>query len=41
MKEYSKDKESSYLMYLDANDLYEWAMSQRLIVNGLKWERYF
>ena len=24
-------------MYLDANDLYRWAMSQKLPVNGLKW----
>ena len=24
-------------MYLDANNLYEWAMSQKLPVNGFKW----
>ena len=24
-------------MYLDANDLYGWAMSQKLPVNGFKW----
>ena len=24
-------------MYLDANNLYRWAMSQKLPVNGLKW----
>ena len=25
------------LMYLDANNFYEWAMSQKLPVNGFKW----
>ena len=28
---------SSYLEYLDANNLYGWGMSQILPVNGLKW----
>ena len=37
MKNYDKDKESSYLEYLDANNLYEWAMSQKLPVNGFEW----
>ena len=37
MKNYDKNKESSYIQYLDANDLYGWAMSQKLPVNGFKW----
>ena len=30
-------KEFSYIKYLDANNLYGWAMSQKLPVNGFKW----
>ena len=37
MKNYDKDIISSYLTYLDANNLYGWAMSQKLPVNGFKW----
>ena len=36
MKNYDKDIISSYLTYLDANNLYGWAMSQKLPVNGFK-----
>ena len=36
MKNYDKNKESSYIEYLDVNNLYEWAMSQNLPVNGFK-----
>ena len=37
MKEYDKDKPSKYIMYLDANNLYGWAMSQYLPTGGFKW----
>ena len=37
MKNYDKNKESSYIQYVDANNLYGWAMSQKLPVNGFKW----
>ena len=37
MQNYDKDVISSYLIYLDANNLYGWAMSQKLSVNSLKW----
>ena len=37
MKNYDKNNESSYIEYLDANNLYGWAMSQKLPTNGFKW----
>ena len=37
MKNYDENKESSFLMYVDANNLYGWAMSKKLPVDGLKW----
>ena len=37
MRNCDKNKESSYIQYLDANNLYGWAMSQKLPVNGFKW----
>ena len=37
MNNYDKSIESSYLMDLDANNLYGWGMSQKLPVNGFKW----
>ena len=39
MKNYDKNAESSYLVFLDANNLYGCAMSQKLPVNGLKWAK--
>ena len=38
MKAYNKDeKESSSLQYLDANNLHEYPMCQKLRVDGFKW----
>ena len=37
MKNYDKNKESSYIQYIDANNLCGWAMSQKLSVNSVKW----
>ena len=39
MKNYNKDKEKSFLQYSDDNNLYDWAMSQKLPVNGFKWKK--
>ena len=37
MKDYNKDEEESFLEYLDANNLYGWAMSEPLPVDGFDW----
>ena len=37
MKKYNPKKESKYIIYLDANNLYGWTMSQPLPTNGFKW----
>ena len=37
MKEYKEKAPSKYIMYLDANNLYGWAMSQYLPTGGFKW----
>ena len=36
MKNYDKNKESSYIQYLDANNLHGWEMSQKLPAGGFK-----
>ena len=36
MKNYNKKKESQHIQYLEANNLYGWAMSQKLPVNDFK-----
>ena len=36
MKSFDKNNEPSYIEYLDANNLYRWAMSQKLFVKGFK-----
>ena len=37
MKNDDKNTNSSYLTCLDANNLYGWAVAQKLPVNGLEW----
>ena len=37
LKNHDKNIESSYIEYLDANNLYGWAMSKKLPVRGFKW----
>ena len=37
MNNFYKSIESSYLMYLDANNLYWWEISKKLPANGFKW----
>ena len=37
MKSYDSIKESKFIKYLDANNLYSWAMSQYLPYCGFKW----
>lgn len=37
MNDYDKSQANSYLIYLDANNLYGWAMSQYLPVGGFQW----
>ena len=37
MKEYDEKALTKYIMYLDANNLYGWAMSQYLPTGGFRW----
>ena len=40
MKSYDKSIDLLNLMYLDANNLYEWAMSQKHPVHNFEWVEY-
>ena len=37
MNNYDANQETSYLQYLDANNLYGWSMSKKLPVNNFEW----
>ena len=37
MKDYDPNKPSKFIQYLDANNLYGWAMSQKLPRSGFTW----
>ena len=37
MNNYDENEESSYIQLFDANNLYDWAISQKLPVNNFKW----
>ena len=37
MKDFDESKPSSFIQYLDANNLYGWAMTQKLPTHGFKW----
>ena len=39
MKDYDKNKELSYVQYWNINDLYAWAMSQKLPLNNFEWKK--
>ena len=37
MKDFDESKPSTFIQYLDANNLYGWAMTQKLPTGGFKW----
>ena len=39
MKDYNKNVISSYLQYLNSNNLYGWAMCKKLSVGEFKWSK--
>ena len=40
MKDYDKNKGSSYLQYWNVNNLYGWATLQKLLVNNFEWTEH-
>ena len=40
MKNYNRNIPSSFLLYLDANNLYGWAMCKKLPISNFKWTDY-
>ena len=40
MKDFDKNKGSSYVQYQDANNSYGWAISEKLLVNNFEWIKY-
>ena len=40
MRDYDKNKESSYIQYSDVNSLYGWEICQKLPVNNFEWIKY-
>ena len=38
LKDFDSTQPSKYILYLDANNLYGWAMNQKLAVGDYKWE---
>ena len=41
MKNYDKNKESSFIQYQDPNNLYGWAKAQKLPADGFMWEKIY
>ena len=41
MKDYNKDEEESFLQYNDTNNLYGFAMSEPLPIDGFEWMKDF
>ena len=39
MSNYNENIPSAFLTYLDANNLYRWAMSRKLPLNGFRWSK--
>ena len=39
MKDYDKNKESSYIQYCNGNHLYGWTTSQKVPVNNSEWKK--